>query len=195
MRIGYARVSTVDQDPDYQLRALEESGCERVYTDAATGTKERRPELDRAMEALRPGDRFVVWRFDRLGRNAQHLLKLAAELERREVSLVSLTEGIDTSTPGGRMVFGVFAALAQFERDLTSERTKAAAARKKHRAPWGRRPKMTRQLAAQAKALLADEDLPRVEIARQLGISDTLLYRYFPGGDPDRFTGVGQGAL
>ena len=129
------------------------------------------------MDALRAGDSFVVWRFDRLGRNTQHLLQLADELERRAVALVALTEGIDTNKPGGRMVFGMFALMAQFERDLISERTKASAARKKGRAAWGRPPKMTRALAARAKALLADEDLPRIDIARQLGISDTLLYR------------------
>ncbi len=145
------------------------------------------------MQFLREGDSLIVWRFDRLGRSVTHLLELAAALRERGINLVSLTEAIDTTTPGGRLVFTVFAALAAFERELVRERTLLAvqAARESGR-PWGRKSKLHDPVFVQAaKALLADENLPRAEVARQLEISRTTLYRWFPGGCPEAF-GLGR---
>jgi DNA invertase Pin-like site-specific DNA recombinase len=192
MQIGYARVSTVDQNPEYQLRDLKQRGCDKIFTDHCTGVRASRPQLDAAMEYLRNGDSLIVWRFDRLGRSLTHLLEFAASLRERGINLISLTEAIDTTTPGGRLVFTVFAALAAFERELVRERTLAAiqAARERGQ-PWGRKSKLHDPVVVQAaKALLADEYIPKAKIARQLGISRTTLYRWFPGGRPEAF---GQG--
>src|SRR5688572_8172167 len=117
-KLGYARVSTLDQDPALQHDALTAAGCDRIFVDKASGKLASRPALDDLLEQLRPGDTVVVWRLDRLGRSLRHLLETVAGLEQRGVTFVSLTENIDTSTPGGRLVFHLFGALAEFERDL-----------------------------------------------------------------------------
>ncbi len=130
MLVGYARVSTPDQDPGYQLRALEERGCEKVFTDRGSGRITERPQLTAALEFIRAGDALVVWKFDRLARNLRHLIELGVELERRGCQLVSLTEAIDTGSPGGKLVFAVFGAMAEFEADLNRERTSAWAPRR-----------------------------------------------------------------
>ncbi len=192
MLVGYARVSTVDQDPEYQIRALEERGCERIYADRCSGRSDCRPQFRAALDFLREGDSLVVWRLDRLGRSVRRLINLAGALEERNCQLVSLTEQLDTDTPGGRVIFHVFAALAAFEADVNSERTresyKAARANGRH---WGRGSQFHDPQRVQvAKALLADPALSKAEVARQLGITKTTLYRWFPGGDPERF---GQG--
>ena len=134
-RLGYARVSTLDQDPALQQDALLKAGCQRIFVDKASGKLESRPALDELLEQARPGDTVVVWRLDRLGRSLRHLLETVTELERRGVAFISVTENIDTSTPGGRLVFHLFGALAEFERDLIRERTQAglAAARARGR--------------------------------------------------------------
>ena len=124
-RIGYARVSTADQDPALQVDALTASGCVRVFVDKASGTLDSRPELERMLDQLRPGDTLVVWRLDRLGRSLKHLLTLVEDLQGREVGFVSLTEAIDTTTAGGRLVLSVFGAMAEFERSLIREWTMA----------------------------------------------------------------------
>jgi DNA invertase Pin-like site-specific DNA recombinase len=123
--LGYARVSTLEQNADLQRDALSEAGCRWVFTDHACGVREQRPELDRVLETLRQGDTLVVWRLDRLGRSLRHLIDVATDLARRGVGFRSLTENIDTTTPGGRLIFHMFGALAQFERELVRERTLA----------------------------------------------------------------------
>src|SRR4051795_4851628 len=116
--VGYARVSTLEQDPALQRDALEAAGCQRIFTDKASGKLEQRPALDAMLEQLRPGDTVVVWRLDRLGRSLRHLIETVGSLEEQGVAFRSLTESIDTSTPGGKLIFHVFGALAEFERDL-----------------------------------------------------------------------------
>ena len=122
--LGYARVSTGDQRLDLQLDALKATGCKRWWSDTASGSLKERPELAKAIDHLRSGDTLVVWRLDRLGRSVRHLIDLVGELEKRGIGLRSLQEGIDTTTPGGRLVFHVFSALAQFEREIVIERSR-----------------------------------------------------------------------
>ncbi len=128
IKLGYARVSTLQQDEALQRDALRQVGCDRVFVDKASGKLESRPALDALLDQARPGDAVVVWRLDRLGRSLRHLIETVADLERRSVAFVSLTEQIDTSTPGGKLVFHLFGALAEFERDLIRERTLAGLA-------------------------------------------------------------------
>ena len=197
MLVGYARVSTADQDPAYQLRALEERDCERIFTDRCSGKRAARPELDAALDFLRSGDTLAVWKFDRLARDLRHLLELGRELDRRDCHLVSLTEAIDTATPGGKLVFAVFGALAQFEADLNSERTREAyLAKRAAGVHWGRRsvfhdPKNVRA----AQALLRDPSLTKTEIAKHFGVGRNVLYAWFPQGDPDAYDGTNRRSL
>ncbi len=142
--LGYARVSTLEQEPSLQLDALETAGCERTYTDHASGALADRPELAQAPDHLRRGDTLVVWRLDRLGRSLRHLVDTVGVLEERGVGFRSLTESIDTTTPGGRHVFHVFAALAESERDLIRERTHAGLAAARARGRRGGRRSVTR---------------------------------------------------
>ncbi|OQM77989.1 DNA-invertase hin [Rhodococcus sp. 66b] len=123
--LGYARVSTTDQNPELQQDALNAAGCFRIWTDKASGAKTDRPELAAVMDALRPGDTLVVWRLDRLGRSLPHLIETVTQLEARGVAFKSLTEEINTTTPGGKLIFHIFGALAEFERNLIRERTMA----------------------------------------------------------------------
>ena len=142
--LGYARVSTAEQTADLQLDALKAAGCYRVFVDVASGALDERPELSKLLDQLRPADTLVVWKLDRLGRSLRHLIETVAELDRREVGFRSLQEQIDTTSPGGKLVFHLFGALAEFERDLIRQRTLAglAAARARGRA-GGRPPSMT----------------------------------------------------
>src|SRR3954467_3250206 len=135
MRIGYARVSTLDQNLDLQEDALKAAGCEKIYTDKAGGTRAERPGLERALADLRAGDRLVVWKLDRLGRSLRHLIETVTALRDRGVGFQSVQEAIDTTTSGGKLIFHVFGALAEFERDIIRERTLAglAAARARGR--------------------------------------------------------------
>ncbi len=176
---GYARVSTIQQDPALQLDALNAAGVERIVTDTASGAKASRPQLDELLRVLLPGDVVVVWRLDRLGRNLRHLIELVGQLEDRGVGFRSITESIDTTTAGGKLVFHVFAALAEFERQLIVERTtaglEAARARGRH---GGRPPKLT---AAQLKTIrqLREARTHTVqEIAEQFGVSPATVYRH-----------------
>jgi DNA invertase Pin-like site-specific DNA recombinase len=123
--LGYARVSTTDQNPDLQVDALRAAGCYRVFVDTAGGTLTARPELDKVVDQLRPGDTLVVWKLDRLGRSLRHLVDTIADLHERGVGFHSLQESIDTTTPSGKLIFHVFAALAEFERDVMRERIQA----------------------------------------------------------------------
>ena len=178
--IGYARVSTLEQEAALQLDALEAVGCERTYTDRSSGALAERPELTRALDHLRAGDTLVVWRLDRLGRSLRHLVETVGALEERGVGFRSLTESIDTTTPGGRLVFHLFAALAEFERDLIRERTHAglAAARARGRR-GGRRPVMSAEKLEVARAMHASREHTTVKIAEVLGVSRATLYRSF----------------
>ncbi len=133
MLIGYARVSTDDQNLNSQRDALEKAGCEQIFTDTVSGTKDRRPGLEQALSHLRTGDTLVVWRLDRLGRSLRHLIDTVSSLQERRIGFKSLTESIDTTTSGGKLVFHIFGALAEFEREIIRERTQAGlqAARRK----------------------------------------------------------------
>ena len=189
MRIGYARVSTVDQDPELQIAALKDARCDRIYTEYASGISLKRPELDRLFEALRVGDTLVVWRFDRLGRSVSHLVKLVEQLRSLEVELVSLTEGIDTKTPIGEAVFTIIAAFAQMERQLNSERTRAGIAKvRKNNRRWGKPSKFHNPDNVElVRSLLRDGRLSKAKIARQIGVNPATIYRWFPGGEADNF--------
>ena len=182
MKIGYARVSTDDQNLDLQIDALNLASCEQIYKEYASGKNTKaRPELENCLKSLRAVDTLVVWRLDRLGRSLSDLVKVVTELEAKNIGFESLTEKIDTITSTGKFVFHVFAALAEFERNIIRERTlagmKAARARGKL---GGRPPKLSEGEMAMAKSLIKANDVPISEIARQLGVSRTTLYRLFP---------------
>jgi len=178
--IGYARVSTDDQNLALQLDALKQSRCERVFTDKVSGTRLVRPGLDDALSHLRAGDTLVVWKLDRLGRSVKGLVDLVNGLEARAVHFRSLTDGIDTKTPAGRFFFHIMASLAQMERELIVERTRAglAAARKLGRV-GGRKRRMTDSKIKAARRLLAEGTPPR-DVAENLGVSIPTLYRWLP---------------
>jgi DNA invertase Pin-like site-specific DNA recombinase len=181
--IGYARVSTDDQNLALQLDALKKSGCDRVFTDKVSGTRLVRPGLDDALSHLRAGDTLVVWKLDRLGRSVKGLVDLVNSLEAHEVHFRSLTDGIDTKTPAGRFFFHIMASLAQMERELIVERTRAglAAARKLGRV-GGRKRRMTDSKIKAAHRLLASGTLPR-DVAENLGVSVPTLYRWLPASE------------
>ena len=189
MRIGYARVSTVDQNPELQIDVLKDARCDRIYTEHASGIARKRPELDRLFESLRAGDSLIVWRFDRLGRSVSHLVKLVEQLRSLQVELVSLTEGIDTKTPIGEAVFTIFAAFAQMERQLNSERTRAGITKHvKNGNRWGGASKFhDPETVELARSLLREGTLPKTKIARRIGVHPVTLYRWFPGGEADNF--------
>lgn len=178
-RIGYARVSTVDQDPQLQLDALAAAGCERVFTDFASGARTDRPQLAAALDYLRPGDTLVVWKLDRLGRTLSHLIELCTLLHSRGVQFASLTEGMDTATPMGRLLYSLMGALAEFERELVRERTLAGLAAARAAGRTGGRPRaLTPQQVEQVRILRAAGRSP-TEIARTLGVSRSTAYRAF----------------
>ena len=182
MLIGYARVSTDDQTLALQQDALAKAGCDRVFTDTLSGAKADRPGLTAALGYARVGDTLVVWRLDRLGRSLRHLIETMADLDKRGVELRSLTEQIDTSSPGGKLVFHLFAALAEFERDLIRERTKAGLAAARVRGRTGGHPRVTafqdpKQLAL-AKKLYAEGGTPIADICAAFKVSPATLYRY-----------------
>lgn len=174
--IGYARVSTIEQNPALQIDALQAAGAVRIFTDHASGATTTRPQLGAALDFLRDGDVLAVWRIDRLGRSVADLVSLVGDLEARGVQFRSLTEAIDTTTPGGELVFHIFAALAQMERRLISERTRAGLSAARARGRVGGRPTvMTPDKLAAAQSLRATTDLSLAQIAAQLGISRTTL--------------------
>jgi DNA invertase Pin-like site-specific DNA recombinase len=179
MKIGYARVSTYEQNLDLQKDALERAGCDRIIVDKAGGAAPKRSGLDRTRDLLRAGDTLIVWRLDRLGRSLKQLIELMGELEQRQVGFRSVTEAIDTASPSGRLVFHIFGALAEFERNLIRERTKAGleAARARGR-QGGRRPKLDARQRALAVGLYRQRKHPVEEICRTLGITKPTLYAY-----------------
>ncbi len=192
MRVGYARVSTVDQNPELQLDALRRAGCEKIYTERASGAREDRPEFARVLaDVLRAGDTLVVWKLDRLARSLKTLIATAEDLAQRGVGLVSLTESIDTTTPGGVLVFHVFGAIAQFERALICERTAAGLAEARRRGRKGGRPSALKEAdVIAARALMRDGTLPVRAVAKRLGVSVATLYRHVgKRGPADEGTG------
>jgi DNA invertase Pin-like site-specific DNA recombinase len=183
MLIGYARVSTQDQTLDLQLDALKKAGCEKFYTDTASGAKAEREGLEEAFNYAREGDILVVWRLDRLGRSLRHLIETITLLNGRKVGFRSLTENIDTTTSGGKLVFHIFGALAEFERDIIRERTTAGLEAARARGRKGGRPrKLTPRDLAAARALLRDPELTVEDVARRLGVATSALYASLPGG-------------
>ena len=179
MLIGYARVSTFDQNPDLQKDALEKAGCEKIFTDTVSGTVPQRPALTKAKEILRKGDTLVVWRLDRLGRSLKDLIDWLNYLDTEGVALKSLQESIDTSTPSGKLIFHIFGALAEFERQLIVERTQAGLSAARARGRLGGRPKI---LGADKKQVVIDlyneRKLPVKKICEMMGISKPTLYNY-----------------
>lgn len=183
VNIGYARVSTAEQSLILQTDALKAAGCERIFVETASGAQRDRPELQRALDYMRPGDTLVVWKLDRLARSMRQLIDTVELLQSKAMGFRSLTEAIDTTTAGGMLVFHVFAALAQFERAIIRERTKAGldAARARGR-KGGRRPKLSKDDLRDAKALLRDPEISVAEVAQRVGVSPATLYRHLPGG-------------
>jgi DNA invertase Pin-like site-specific DNA recombinase len=180
MLIGYARVSTLDQNLNLQTDALDAAGCERIFTDRTSGARADRPGLRDALEYARHGDLVVVWKCDRLSRSLGHLVETVQEMERRGIGFRSLTEGIDTSSAGGKTIFPIFAALSAVERSFIQERTRAGLAAARQRGRVGGRPKLltTEKLAAATK-LLGSGTPPR-DVATILGVSIPTLYRHCP---------------
>jgi DNA invertase Pin-like site-specific DNA recombinase len=183
MLVGYARVSTQDQNPALQLDALQAAGCEMVFVEKASGAQLDRPELLAALEYLRAGDSLVVWKLDRLAHSLKQLIETVELLESRSIGLRSMTEAIDTTTAGGKLVFHVFGALAEFERSIIRERTKAGldAARALGK-KGGRPPALDAKDLAAAKAMLSDPDITMEEVAKRLQVAPSTLYRHLPGG-------------
>jgi len=193
MLIGYARVSTADQDLALQTDALIKAGCEKLFTDKASGAKVIRPGLAEALDFVRAGDTLIIWKLDRLGRSIQGLIELAADLSARKVDFRSMTDGFDTSTPSGRLLFHILASVAEMERELIKERTIAglAAARAKGGYSGGRKLVMTPDMLDTARKLLAAGDSP-AKVAKLLKIGRSTFYRHLPAAKREpALSGVG----
>jgi DNA invertase Pin-like site-specific DNA recombinase len=179
MNIGYARVSTQDQTLNLQKDALKKIGCTKIFTDIVSGSKAERIGLEEAQNFLREGDTLVVWRLDRLGRSLKHLIETITELNNRKIGFKSITENIDTTTSGGKLVFHIFGALAEFERDIIRERTQAGLQAARARGRKGGRPKLlSGKKAAHLRELYNNKNNSIDEICKTLNISRTTLYRY-----------------
>lgn len=176
MIIGYARVSTTDQNTALQTDALTVAGAERIYEESQSGASRDRPELTRCIDTLRQGDTLIVWRLDRLGRSLKDLVAIIAELEGKGVGFRSITEAIDTTTAGGKLVFHIFGSLAEFERSMIQERTKAglAAARARGR-KGGRPPALSPDQVKKANAMLKDPTMTKTEVARHFQVTRATL--------------------
>ena len=176
--LGYARVSTGDQDAQLQLDALTNAGCYRIFTDTASGTLVSLPELDKLLDQIRPGDTLVVWRLDRLGRSIRHLINHMDALQQQGIEFESLQENIDTSSSGGRLLFNILASLEEFERDLIRERTNAALAAARARGRTGGRPSsLSADKLRTAKRLYEQKDMTVAQIGEVLGVSRSTVYR------------------
>ncbi len=182
MKIGYARVSTKDQNLELQIDALKKAGCEKIYQDIASGARTERPELNQMIDNLRPDDVLVIWKLDRLGRSLNHLISLVNDLIEKKIGLQSLNDPIDTTTPQGRLSFNLFASLAEFERDLIRERTNAGLSAARARGRMGGRPKglpkKAEATACAAETLYKEGVLTVDEISAKLGIAKSTLYSY-----------------
>ncbi len=194
--LGYARVSTTEQNPDLQVDELTAAGCWKVWTDHASGALDRRPQLDAVLEQLRPGDTLVVWRLDRLGRSLRHLIEVVTGLDSRGVGFRSLRESIDTTTAGGRLVFHLFGALAQFEREIIRDRTVAGLTAARSRGRVGGRPsKLSVEQVRQARRMYDARELTVEQIGAVLGVSRTSIYRALGKATPAKETAGGAAAL
>ncbi len=179
MNIGYARVSTQDQNLDLQIDALTKAGCDKIYEEKASGSKAERLELQDMLKHLRRGDNLVIWKLDRLGRNLKHLIELVGELDKKGVGLISLQEKIDTTTANGKLVFHIFCSLAEFEREIIRERTNAGLAAARARGKVGGRKKALKEEDVKAlRALSQDKTLSIGQICLRLGISKATYYNY-----------------
>lgn len=177
-KIGYARVSSTEQNLDLQRDALNEAGCDQIYEEKISGKSAERPELMNCLRALRAGDTLIVWRLDRLGRSLSDLLRIVNDLEEREVAFESITEKIETRSAAGRLIFHVFSSLCEFERNLIRERTKAGlqAARARGRV-GGRKRKLDEKQIREIKALMRDPTIRVSDIAKRYGISRSTIYK------------------
>lgn len=182
MKIGYARVSTREQNLDLQIIALENAGCEKIYEEIVSGAKAERPILNNLLKQLRPGDTLMVWKLDRLGRSLKHLVDLVHVLIQTNIGLCSLNDPIDTTTSQGRLIFNIFASLAEFERDIIHERTQAGLSAARARGRLGGRPRGLPQkseaTACAAETLYREGKLSVMQIAKKLSISKSTLYKY-----------------
>jgi DNA invertase Pin-like site-specific DNA recombinase len=182
MHVGYARVSTKDQTVDLQVDALTQAGCTKVYTEVISGARAERPVLEQLIETLRAGDVLVIWKLDRLGRSLTHLLAIVTDLITRQIGLKSLNDPIDTTTSQGRLIFNLFASLAEFEREVMRERTQAGLSAARARGRLGGRPKgiphKAEATAYAAETLYREGQLSAQDIADKLHISKTTLYAY-----------------
>ena len=184
MLVGYARVSTEDQTARLQTDALKSAGCEKIFEEKASGVSTERPQLARLLEILRRGDVLVVWRLDRLGRNLPHLIETVQKLVDNKIGFRSLSESLDTTTSGGRFIFNVFGSLAQFERDIISERTRAGLAAARARGRFGgRKPKITLDKLKTARTLLKDPDHTLKNAAAAIGVHYVTLWRMLKQAD------------
>ncbi|RWK44774.1 recombinase family protein [Mesorhizobium sp.] len=183
MFVGYARPSTRDQSPGVQLSALRAAGCATVFVEKASGAQRDRPELKAALQTIRGGDTLVVWKLDRLARSVRQLAETLADLRQRHVGLKVLTQQLDTDAADGELIFRVFETVAEFERELTLERSYAGlAVAKALGRRGGRKPAMGPAEIKRAKAMLMDSSVTVEEVARQLGVPPSTLYRHIPGG-------------
>ena len=182
MKIGYARISTKEQKLDLQLDALKKEGCEKIFSDIISGAKKDRPNLDKMLEQLKVGDMVIVYKLDRLGRSLSHLVNLMNLFMEKGVNFHSISDNIDTNSPQGKLMFNIMASMAEFERDLIRERTKAGLEAARSRGKKGGRPKglskEAKNIAYAAKALYTERKLSVQEIADQLGICKATLYKY-----------------
>lgn len=187
MLLGYARVSTLDQNPALQLDALKLAGCERTFTDEGiSGGAIKRPALDEALAALKPGDVLIVWKLDRLGRSLSHLIQITKQLGERDIGFRSLSESIDTTSASGRLLFHIMGALAEFERALITERTRAGMVAAKQRGvKVGRKPKLSPDQIDHARKLIDAGESPR-HVATSMGVSTATLYRKIPAAASNR---------
>lgn len=182
MKYGYARVSTSGQELNLQIDALKKAGCTKIFKEIAKGTKTDRCKLNDLLTIVKPGDTIVIWKLDRIGRSLKHLIALFTDLIARKISIISLQDPIDTRTAQGRLVFNIFASLAEFEKDLIRERTMAGLSSARARGRTGGRPaglsKEALEKACAAEALYKQGELSCAQISRQIGISKTTLYKY-----------------
>jgi DNA invertase Pin-like site-specific DNA recombinase len=189
MLIGYARISTQEQTLNLQKDTLQQAGCTKIFTDTASGTKAERKGLEQALAYVRKGDTLVVWRLDRLGRSLPHLISTMTDLEERGIGFKSLTENIDTTTSGGKLVFHIFGALAEFERNLIKERTQAGLVAARARGRKGGRPKVLNGRQLGIAQDLYERRYPIMEICKTLKISKATLYRSIRSGEKDQRSG------
>jgi DNA invertase Pin-like site-specific DNA recombinase len=182
LKIGYARISQDTQSIDLQIDALTAAGCEKIFTDTMSGFRNDRPGLKQALEFARSGDSICAWRLDRLGRSLSHLIQLMQDLERRGIGFRSLTEAIDTTTPGGRLTYNLFASLAEFERSILRERTRAGLQAARQRGRLGGRPRSLTAEKFEAARRLLEAGVSVRDVAVAIGASVPTVYRYLPRG-------------